>query len=300
MNSVMTKRADDRLNAADPPLVGVITMADAEFSLFSNLIYSQLGIKMPPSKKLMLTSRLNKRVKALGCGSYKDYYDFIMNERGASFEFNRMIEAVTTNKTDFFRESAHFDILVREVLPELTAGERFKRTGELKVWSAGCSTGEEAYTLAMVLSEYFPGNKREFNILATDISIKVLKTGVNAVYKEEAIEPLSLEMRKKYLLRGTGENSGLYRIVPELRKKVTFKQLNFMDDLFKVDRDFDFIFCRNVIIYFDKPTQVKLFEKIYNHLNPGGYLFIGSSESLFSVSDRFKPAGPTVYKKPGL
>jgi len=294
----MSDKGDVKLNEADPPLIGVISMTDAEFNLFSTLIYSQLGIKMPPAKKLMLTSRLNKRVKALGYRSYKDYYDFIINEKGTSFEFNRMIEAVTTNKTDFFRESAHFDILVREVLPELTSGERFKRTGELKVWSAGCSTGEEAYTIAMVLSEFFPGNKREFSILATDISIKVLKTGMNAVYKEELIKPVSPHMRKKYLLRGTGDNSGLYRIVPELRKKITFKQLNLMDEMFKIDRDFDFIFCRNVIIYFDKPTQVKLFEKIYNHLNPGGYLFIGSSETLYGVSDRFKPAGPTVYKKP--
>ncbi|MFA5519335.1 MAG: protein-glutamate O-methyltransferase [Spirochaetota bacterium] len=293
----MSQVTDAKLNRGNLSFAGVINMTGAEFDLFSNLIYSQLGIKMPPSKKLMLTSRLNKRVKALGYRSYKDYYDFIMNEKGTSFEFNRMIEAVTTNKTDFFRESAHFDILVRQVLPELTAGERFKRTGEIKAWSAGCSTGEEPYTIAMVLSEYFPGRKKGFNTLATDISIKVLKAGMDAIYKEEAIKPLSLEMRKKYLLRGTGENAGLYRIVPELRKKVYFKQLNLMDDVFKIDRDFDFIFCRNVIIYFDKSTQVKLFEKIYNHLNPGGYLFIGSSETLHGVSDRFKPIAPTVYKK---
>ena len=294
----MSQRADVKLNEADPPMVGVYTMSDDEFSLFSNLIYSQLGIKMPPSKKLMLTSRLNKRLKALGYRSYKDYYDFIMTESGTSCEFNRMIEAVTTNKTDFFRESAHFDLLMRTILPELKEGDSYKKKGILKAWSAGCSTGEEAYTLAMVMSEFFSGRNREFSIFATDISIKVLKTGMNAIYKEETIGPVSPEMRKKYLLRGTGDNTGMFRIVPELRSRITFKQLNLMDDVFKVDRDFDIIFCRNVIIYFDKPTQVKLFEKFYNHLNPGGYLFIGSSETLYGVSDRFKPAGPTVYRKP--
>jgi chemotaxis protein methyltransferase CheR len=298
MYAGMSDQVDVKLNEADAPLIGVAVMSDDEFSLFSRLIYSQLGIKMPPSKKLMLTSRLNKRLKALGYRSYKGYYDFIIHESGTSCEFNRMIEAVTTNKTDFFRESAHFDLLLRSILPEFKEGESYKKKGFFKAWSAGCSTGEEAYTLAMVLSEFFSGRNREFSILATDISIKVLKTGMNAVYKEETIGPVSPEMRKKFLLRGTGDNAGMFRIVPELRSRVTFKQLNLMDDVFNIDRDFDIIFCRNVIIYFDKPTQVKLFEKFYNHLNPGGYLFIGSSETLYGVSDRFIAAGPTVYRKP--
>jgi len=283
---------------ATSSLGSVLQMGDKEFALFSKLIYGRLGIKMPPVKKLMLTSRLIKRLKALGFTSYKQYYDYLCTDKGKSEEFNKMIDAVTTNKTDFFREPVHFDILVKNVLPELVESKNFDEKKVINIWSAGCSTGEEAYTITMVMSDFFSGNMSKFSILATDISSKVLQAGYEAIYTENAIDPIPTQMRHKYLMRGTGDKAGLFRIIPELRRKVTFRQVNLMDDKFSVRSDMDIIFCRNVIIYFDKETQIKLFEKFYNHLVPGGYLFIGSSESLYGVNEDFISVKPTVYRKP--
>lgn len=274
------------------------TMSDHEFSLFSTMIYSRLGIKMPYSKKLMLISRLMKRLKYLRMKTFREYYDYVSSEKGMNEEFNSMIDAVTTNKTDFFREPDHFNILVKKVLPELVTSEMFNERRTIHLWSAGCSTGEEAYTLAMVLSDYFSDAVSRFNILATDVSMRVLQSGYDAIYVESVIQPIPLAMRKKYLMRGTGEKSGLFRIVPDLRKKVSFRQMNLMNSEFNINAQMDIIFCRNVIIYFDKDTQVRLFRKIYNNLVPGGYLFIGSSETLYGVNSDFIPAGPTVYRKP--
>ncbi|HNX23092.1 MAG TPA: protein-glutamate O-methyltransferase [Spirochaetota bacterium] len=276
----------------------IMNMSDNEFSLFSTLIFTRLGIKMPQTKKLMLISRLTKRLRALGYRTYKEYYDYLCSAKGESEEFNKMIDAVTTNKTDFFREPDHFDILVKRVLPDLTDPEKFTERKVINIWSAGCSTGEEAYTLTMVMSEYFSGVKSRFSVLATDISPKVLQAGKDAIYTGSAIEPIPVYMRQKYLMRGTGDKSGLFKIIPALRERVTFKQLNFMDRQFNAGKDMDIIFCRNVIIYFDKETQKELFKKFYQHLVPGGYLFIGSSETLYGVNSDFIPAGPTVYRKP--
>lgn len=293
----------EKVNISDDasfPGIGVVSMSDNEFNLFSTLIYNRLGIKMPYTKKLMLISRLTKRLKILGIKSYKEYYDFLLTDKGKSEEFNKMIDAVTTNKTDFFREPDHFDILVKKVLPDLEEMENFTERKMVNIWSAGCSTGEEAYTITMVLTDYFAGKKNngKFNILATDISPKVLQAGYDAIYTESMIQPIPVPMRQKYLMRGTDDKKGLFRIIPSLREKVTFKQLNLMDSSFNVSTQMDIIFCRNVIIYFDKETQKELFKKFYKHLVPGGYLFIGSSETLYGVNSDFIPAGPTVYRKP--
>lgn len=280
------------------PVYGIMSMSDKEFSLFSSLIYSRLGIKMPYSKKLMLISRLTKRLKILGLKTYKEYYDYLSTEQGKSEEFNKMIDAVTTNKTAFFREPDHFDILTKKVLPELIESENFNERKMINIWSAGCSTGEEAYTLTMVMSEYFFGIKGNFSILATDISPKVLQAGYEAIYTENVIQPIPVSMRQKYLMRGTGDKSGYFRMISALREKVTFRQLNLMDSQFNIGTNMDIIFCRNVIIYFDKETQKELFKKFYKNLVPGGYIFIGSSETLYGINSDFIPAGPTVYRKP--
>lgn len=276
---------------------GTMTMTDKEFLLFSNLIYSVTGIKMPPVKKLMLTSRLSKRIKLLGFKSFREYYDFVCTPEGRSDEYHRMIDAVTTNKTDFFREPDHFGILAGRVLPELTAKEKFRQGNPINIWSAGCSTGEEPYTIAMAVSEYFGGNRAPVTILATDISTKVLNTAVNGIYTEANIKPIPLPLRKKYILRGKGERQGVFRIAPEIRKMVNFRKLNLMDDRFTFGERMDIVFCRNVIIYFDRATQTALFDRFYDIMSPGGYLFIGSSETLHGISDRFAQAGPTVYRK---
>ncbi len=279
------------------PRSGIVKMSDREFKLFSELIYSEFGIKMPPTKKVMLTSRLNKRLRARGFESFKHYYDYVCSPEGRSEEYDLMADVVTTNKTEFFREAVHFDVLRREVLPELVQRKRFKTQRKLFFWSAGCSTGEEAYTLGIVLSEFFSKNRiGDFEILATDISTGVLATGMQAIYREEVIHPIQPDLRRKYLMRGKGSMKGMYRVVPELRKKVAFKQLNLINRDFGVDTKMDVVFCRNVVIYFDKRTQIEFFKKIYNQLVPEGYLFIGSSETLYGINSMFASAGPTVYR----
>jgi chemotaxis protein methyltransferase CheR len=273
-------------------------MTDREFRLFSELIYNGLGIKMPPNKKLMLSSRLRKRLIEVGAKSYKEYYDYISKPDCDDNEFNRMIDAVTTNKTDFYREPIHFNVLKGEVLPILTQRERFKKEKIINIWSAGCSTGEEPYTLGFVLSDYFLGDNNAFIILATDISKQVLKKGASAIYNEEQINQIPKIVQKKYLLKGVGSKKGFYRIVPELRQKVEFRQLNLLETKFNIKTPMDIIFCRNVIIYFDRKTQIDLFDKFYNNIVPGGYLFVGSSESLHGISDKFKVVGPNIYQRP--
>ncbi len=282
---------------AESVITGIPVMSDREFSLFSEMIYSVTGIKMPPVKKLMLTSRLNKRVKALGMHSFRQYYDFVCSREGMSEEYHRMIDAVTTNKTDFFREPEHFNILRDVVFPGLSQEDRFRQGNSVNIWSAGCSTGEEPYTIAMVSSDYFGDNRSSVSILATDISTRVLNAAMNGVYSGDAIKPIPLPLRKKYLLRGKGEKTGVFRVAPEIRGMISFKKLNLMDDRFCFNSKMDIVFCRNVIIYFDRATQIDLFNKFYDVIAPGGYLFIGSSETLYGLNDKFVSAGPTVYRK---
>ncbi len=272
-------------------------MNDKEFANLSNLVESSCGIKMPPAKKILLTSRLNKRLRKMGLATFKDYYKYLMTPEGRKNEFSNMIDAVTTNKTDFFREPHHFVYLIEDALPNLLQNR--SRTEPLYVWSAGCSTGEEVYTLGMVLDNYFQNNLGDFRIMGSDISQEVLQTAMRAVYAERLIQPISPVFRRKYLLKGKNERSGMYRLVPEIRNKVEFRMLNLVEvPRFNLEVTPDVIFCRNVIIYFDKPTQIALFEKFYNQLKPGGYLFIGHSETLNSISDKFISVGVAVYRKP--
>jgi chemotaxis protein methyltransferase CheR len=208
-------------------------------------------------------------------------------------ELTPMIDQVTTNKTDFFREPAHFDYLARKALPELTLSKK-----SIVLWSAGCSTGEEPYTLAMVLNEFADGHRGcDFTILATDISTRVLEKARLAVYDEEAVSPVPPELKKKYLLRSKDRTRSLYRVRPELREHVRFRHLNLMDGDFGFREQMDIIFCRNVIIYFDKPTQERLLNGFCRHLSPHGYLFMGHSETLFGMDLPLVQVAPTVYRR---
>lgn len=275
-------------------------MTEKDFGRLSEFIENELGIKMPPAKKVMLESRLQKRLRALGMGSFSQYCDYIFTENGIENELIHMIDVVTTNKTDFFRESQHFDFLVNTAVPDLIRNYGGGIRKSLTIWSAGCSTGEEAYTIAMVLSEFaerYPGLAFDFQIIATDISTRVLSIAKRAVYNEETITPVPMGFRKKYILRSRDSSSMLVRIVPQLRTCVRFRRLNFMHDDFGFREPLDVIFCRNVMIYFDKPTQERLIRKFYEHLAPGGYLFIGHSETFNGIDVPFHKAGPTVYRK---
>lgn len=273
-------------------------MSGRDFRRLGDFIYSECGIKMPDSKKVMLEARLRKRLRALGMRSYSAYCDYIFSPQGAEEEIVHMIDLVTTNKTDFFREPRHFEYLAGTAVPELisTAGAGIRK--RLMVWSAGCSTGEEPYTLAMVLSDVAAECRGfQFLVLATDISTRVLDLAKNAVYEEERIAPVPWEMRKKYLLRSRDRSKRLVRIASALRETVKFRRLNFMDGDFGMRAPLDIIFCRNVIIYFDRPTQESLLNRFCGHLIDGGYLFMGHSETLHGLDVPLIQVAPTIYRK---
>jgi chemotaxis protein methyltransferase CheR len=277
-----------------------MALSSKDFDRLSNFIYGEFGIKMPSAKHTMLEGRLSKRLRLLDLSSYSEYCDFLFSDAGKKTELVHLINNVTTNKTDFFREPSHFDYLTRSVLPDLADSSGAGVRNKLKIWSAGCSTGEEPYTLTMVLGDYsqtHPEFSAGYSILATDISTRVLQMAKNAVYHQDRIEPVTQPMRKKYLLKSKDRNNPVVRIVPELRSKVTFGQLNFMVEDFGLREQLDIIFCRNVIIYFDKETQEKLMNKFCRNLVRGGYLFLGHSESLHGYDLPLVQVAPTVYQR---
>ncbi|SNB44791.1 protein-glutamate O-methyltransferase CheR [Geobacter sp. DSM 9736] len=277
---------------------GSITLTRDDFSRLSEFIYKECGIKMPPAKKTMLEARLQKRLRVLGMPTFKKYCDYLFSSEGMQQELVQMIDLVTTNKTDFFREPDHFDYLTNHVLPKWME-ERGGNGRRLMIWSAGCSTGEEPYTLAMVLEEFaenWPGFS--YQLLATDISTRVLEKAKTAIYDEERVIPVPMPLKRKYLLRSKDRAAGLVRIVPELRSKVSFRRLNFMDSSFGIREHIDIIFCRNVIIYFDRPTQKNLLSRFIDQMHPGGYLFMGHSETLNGLDLPLLAVHPTVYRKP--
>lgn len=249
----------------DESFSGIInaTLTDSDFSRLGKLIYTECGIKMPPSKKIMIQARLQKRLRKLGIKSFEEYCDYLFSPTGMESELVHMIDMVTTNKTDFFREPQHFNYLVQKAIPELIISCRPGIRKKVVVWSAGCSTGEEPYTLAMVLSE-FAEKCQEFQyiILATDISTKVLDKAKLGIYEKSRVDPVSIELKRKYLLRSKDKKRDFVRIVPELRSSVKFRRLNLMEDDFGFRELIDIIFCRNVIIYFDRSTQERLINKL--------------------------------------
>jgi chemotaxis protein methyltransferase CheR len=275
-------------------------LSDKDFQRLSTFIHTECGIKMPDSKKVMLESRLQKRLRSLGIKSFTQYCDYLFSPSGIENEFIHMIDVVTTNKTDFYREPRHFDYLVKDALPELMAKHGAGIRRDLMIWSAGCSTGEEPYTLAMVMNEFAercPGFRFRFMILATDISTRVLEKAKKAVYEHDRIAPVPPEQKKKYLLKSRDRHKGLVRIAPELRKSVKFRRLNFLEGSFGMRESMDIIFCRNVIIYFDRPTQETLLNRFHDHLSPGGYVFLGHSETLHGLNVPLVQVAPTVYRK---
>ncbi|MGE4553162.1 MAG: protein-glutamate O-methyltransferase CheR [Desulfovibrionaceae bacterium] len=269
-------------------------LGEAEFRRFSELIESELGIKMPPSKKTLLQSRFQRRLRALNLGDYRQYCDYVFSPEGLESERPHLYDAVTTNTTHFFREPHHFEILTGRVLPELSA-----RLGRqtLKVWSAGCSSGQEPYTLAMVLEEYAKAHAGfDYAILATDISTKILEHALRGVYTMDAAKDVPRALMTRYMLKSKDPAKGLVRMAPEVRRHIRFRRLNFMEE-FRLNSPRHVIFCRNVVIYFDRPTQQRLFTKFCDHLIPGGYLFIGHSESLSGMDLPLVQVVPTVFRR---
>ncbi len=275
-----------------------LKMSTVTFDRFSAFIQGELGIKMGRNKQVMLQSRLMKRLRRLGLRSYEEYYDYLFSDEGHESEIPYFVHQVTTNKTDFFREPSHFSYLTEHALLPLLLENRSNRKKHLRVWSAACSTGEEVYTLAMVLAEYDQmRDAMDFSVMGTDISTKVLKSAAEGVFDDAKIHPIPIQMKKKYLLRAKDRNKTLVRITPELRTKTSFKWINLQGDSLDIKRKQDIIFCRNVIIYFNRATQEKVISGLCRHLFPGGYLFMGHSETLSGFDLPLSQVATTVYRK---
>jgi chemotaxis protein methyltransferase CheR len=271
-------------------------MSAREFNRLSEFIHAQCGIKMPPSKKTMLEARLQKRLKTLGISCFRDYCEYLFNDAEGTAELIQMIDAVTTNKTGFFREPAHFTYLVNTALPLLLQENENSR--EFTVWSAGCSSGEEPYTLGMVLHEFASKQTGfQFSIIATDISTKILEKARLGIYEQELVADVPPLLKPKYFMRSKDRIKGLVRIVPALRSLVRFGRLNFMDESIAFPGPVDVIFCRNVIIYFDRETQYKLLDRLCRCLRTGGYLFLGHSESVHGFDLPLARMAATVFRK---
>lgn len=273
-------------------ILPVVRMSEQEFIKFSSFIYTHFGINMTMAKKVMLESRLQKRIHAIGLPSFKTYFELVTSKEGEA-ELLEMIDVVSTNKTDFFREPTHFDYLSEKVLPAYLP----KRS--IRLWSAGCSSGEEPYTIAMVIADF--AQKKgpiDYSICATDISLTMLHKGAQAVYGMDRVAGIPLEYKLKYFLKSKDTQNPTVRIVPELRRRVAFERLNFMDAQYtQITGMFDVIFCRNAIIYFDRKTQEQVINKLCRKLTKGGVLFLGHSESITDFNVPLEQLKPTVFRK---
>ena len=286
------------MNIAEKKLPPAVRLTDKEFESFSAYVTDHLGIRMPANKRGMLQSRLDRRLRKLNLG-VKEYQDLIF---GSTPEGNKervnFYDVVTTNKTDFFREERHFDYLSRSVLPKLQSNSPKGSSFQYRHWCAGCSTGEEAYTTAMVLSEFGQRNSSfDWSLLATDISTRVLRSAQAGVYPNTIIHPVPNDLKKKYMLRGRGKYSGEIRFVPSIRKKLRFARLNFMNQDYGIKTMFDVIFFRNVMIYFDNETKEKVINKLCQNLRPNGFLFVGHTESIINLNVPVEQVSTAVFQK---
>lgn len=265
-----------------------------DFERMANLLYDKSGIHLTRAKKTLLEGRIRKRIHALGLSSSHDYCEYILTKQGQHVELEAFINVLTTNKTDFMREFGHFQYLIDRALPKLLQHRK-----SLRFWSAACSRGAEPYTLAMVLQEYIRLNPQcgmNYDILATDISTRVLEEAILAIYDDDEIRPIPEDWRSRYILRGKSSRKGQIRISAELRKKIHFEHMNLMDS-FPFQQKMDVIFLRNVTIYFDKETQNQLVRKMLSVLNPDGYLIMGHSESLDIQANPVKLCAPSIYQR---
>lgn len=283
--------SDNEQRDGDEPRLG-----RHEFSLLSEFIGKEVGIQLPPAKHVMLESRLRKRLRALGLSDFSQYVGRVLGPRADEDEIIALIDAVTTNKTDFFREPAHFTYLTEHILTARLRN-RAAASGPFLVWSAACSTGEEPYTLAIVLSEFAAEHGLDWRLVATDISTRVLARAQRAVYAESTIAGLPAPLRRKYFLRSRERDRSLVRVKPLLRQTVGFGRLNLLDRHYEVPRPLDAIFCRNVFIYFDRATQRQILLRFLECLRPDGTIFLGHSETINGLSLPLVQVAPTIYQR---
>ncbi len=281
--AVRTQPLDDRLSKRN-------------FDLLAKYIYDYSGIKMPHGKLTMLEGRLRRRLRITGMPTFDSYCDYLFKHGGLDSESIFLIDAVTTNKTDFFREPKHFEYMVKMALPDVLAqyGER-----RLRIWSSACSTGAEPYTLAMVMSDYLAAKapERDYFVLATDLSTDVLHKAQRGIYTSDLFQPVPGEMMRRYVMPAADKSRHEMRVAPRLRAKVGFARLNLMDSHYPVGDPMHIIFCRNVLIYFDKPTQQQVLSRLCANLAPGGYMFIGHSETVSGFDLPIRQVANTVFKR---
>jgi chemotaxis protein methyltransferase CheR len=276
---------------------GLFRITDKEFRVFRELILKEAGISLSDAKRVLVCSRLSRRLRHYGFKSFGEYYDYLMNDDAGGAERAKMINCITTNKTDFFREMHHFEFLRDHFFPEVRERALQGRPRRLRIWSAGCSSGEEPYSIAMVAREFFgflPG--WDIKILASDIDTDMLAIGERGIYPADRLQGVPTEHQRRHFLRGRGEWAGYFKIRSELRELVTFRRINFADGAWPIHTRFDAIFCRNVIIYFNRDTQRRLFERLAGYLEPDGCLMVGHSESLQWLSDMFVILRGTIYR----
>ncbi|MFW6201504.1 MAG: CheR family methyltransferase [Gemmatimonadota bacterium] len=277
---------------------GPPTVTDAEFALFQRLIHEEAGILLAPHKKALLANRLARRLRELGLRTLSAYYRRIKTDGEA--ERQRLLDAITTNETQFFREPHQLAFLERRVVPEWRArATSGRQTRRVRVWSAACSTGEEPYTLAMILRRFLPPARGwRVEILGSDLSTWALARATQATWPIERAGEIPADYRRAFMLRGTGDREGELRIVPQVRRTVRFSRINLNAERYPVQGRFDLILCRNCLMYFSYDRRCHVVRRLLSHLRPGGYLFVGHAENLDGVTDRVRRVVPTVYRIP--
>jgi chemotaxis protein methyltransferase CheR len=275
------------------------TMIDTvQYEFIRQLVYEQSRINLGPSKQELVSSRLRKRLIALNLSGMDAYCDLLRSPQGED-EVMDLLDAISTNFTDFFREAHHFDFLNSTVLPAWQQDRNARRGEPFRAWSAACSSGEEPYTLSIVLAEALAGAPAEdWKILATDISTRVLKKAEQAVYRQERLKLPNADMLRRYFQKGTGSWEGYFRVKNQLREHIQFRRVNLIESSYPFTEKFNVIFCRNVMIYFDRETQEQLIPQLADRLLPGGYLFVGHSESLVGIDHGLESLKPSIYRKP--
>lgn len=275
------------------PMLDAPRLTRRELATIIQLVHEKTGIALHEGKRALITSRLHKRLRATGATSVGDYLRRLEADASGA-ELAALLDAMTTNHTSFFRESDHFAFLAGHVVPELLAR---RHGGDIEVWSAACATGEEPYTLAITLLEAVPAAApRRIGVLASDLSTRALRVAREGVYRLEKVRPVPPVLLKRYFERGMGDQAGLARVREEVRRLVEFRRLNLVE-ITSLGRQFPVIFCRNVLIYFDRAVQQRVVSMLERHLAPGGYLFVSHAESLNGLAHGLDGVAPAVYRR---
>lgn len=273
----------------------LMSLSDSEYMDIRTIVYDKFGVNLTEQKRSLIVGRLQKIIKEKGFLSFSEYINFLKKDKTGQ-NLIELVNRITTNHTFFFRENDHFDFFREYALPQAVERLKHEKSNDLRIWCAGCSSGEEAYTILINMSEFFGNDMKNWNagLLATDISARALDIARNGIYPTERINEIPRNLLHKYFTKNSPDS---WKVSDKLRKEITFRSFNLINNAFPFKKPFDIIFCRNVMIYFDQPTRKALVQRFYNHTNPGGYLFIGHSESLRREECPYTYIKPAVYRK---